>query len=163
MSRQVSDLTAVLAQLIAEHRKLLAQLEIQHTAMKKLDLKAMDDAIHQQEAIRLRIAGIEARRRLAMQQINASTRQTGDITLKRLAELLPPHAPQLLALRQELLELIEKIRQRTYLASKLSGAVLGHLNTVVRLMARAVERAGIYTRDGIPQMKTRIGVMDAVG
>ena len=45
----------------------------------------------------------------------------------------------------------------------LAGAVLGHLNTVVRLIAGAVERAGIYTKSGVPQVSNRIGVMEAVG
>ena len=43
------------------------------------------------------------------------------------------------------------------------SALLGHLNTVVRLIAGAVERAGVYTKTGAPQMSNRIGVMEAVG
>ena len=41
--------------------------------------------------------------------------------------------------------------------------MLGHLNTVVRLLAGAVERAGVYTKDGIPRVASRIGIMEAVG
>jgi hypothetical protein len=45
----------------------------------------------------------------------------------------------------------------------LAGAVLGHLNTVVRLIAGAVEQAGVYTKQGVPQVSARIGVIEAVG
>jgi hypothetical protein len=34
---------------------------------------------------------------------------------------------------------------------------------VVRLLAGAAQRAGLYTRRGIPRVGSRIGVMDAVG
>jgi hypothetical protein len=37
------------------------------------------------------------------------------------------------------------------------------LNTVVRLLAGAVEKAGLYTKHGVPQVSSRIGVMEAVG
>ena len=49
------------------------------------------------------------------------------------------------------------------MAGRLASAVLGHLNTVVRLLAGAVEKAGLYTKQGIPQVSARIGVMEAVG
>ncbi len=49
------------------------------------------------------------------------------------------------------------------MAAKLSAAVLGHLNTAVRLVAGAIERAGVYTRTGSPKVAARIGNMDAIG
>jgi hypothetical protein len=55
------------------------------------------------------------------------------------------------------------IASRTKVSGKVAGAVLGHLNTVVRLLAGAVERAGVYTKDGIPRVSGRIGIMEAVG
>ena len=69
----------------------------------------------------------------------------------------------LLKLRDELKKTIEQIQTRTHIAGRFAGAVLGHLNTVVRLIAGAVERAGIYTKNGVPQVSNRIGVMEAVG
>jgi hypothetical protein len=37
------------------------------------------------------------------------------------------------------------------------------LNTVVRLIAGAVEQAGVYTKTGSPKVSGRIGVLEAVG
>ena len=53
MSRHISDLHTILAQLIAEHRKLLDLLEAQHAAMKMFDLDAMADLMPRQEMTRL--------------------------------------------------------------------------------------------------------------
>ena len=43
------------------------------------------------------------------------------------------------------------------------GAVLGHLNTIVRLISGSVSKAGIYNKRGVPRMTNRIGVIEAVG
>ena len=164
MSRQISELEGLLGQLIVEHRKLLGQLEAQLAAMKALDMKAIDAAVNQQEASRLRIATLENRRRMLVGQIAKLMRiQHGPVTVQRLAELHPPRKDVLLKLRSELREVIGQISTRTTVVSRLAGAVLGHLNTVVRLMAGAVEQAGVYTKQGVPRVAPRIGVMDAVG
>ena len=63
MSRHISDLHTILAQLMAEHRKLLDLLEKQHAAMKKFDLDAMADLMPRQEMTRLRIGDLENKRR----------------------------------------------------------------------------------------------------
>jgi hypothetical protein len=41
--------------------------------------------------------------------------------------------------------------------------VLGHLNTAMRLFAGAVGQSGTYTKNGVPRVSARIGVMEAVG
>jgi hypothetical protein len=79
------------------------------------------------------------------------------------APLHPPHRVTLLALRDEIKTLAGQIAGRTHVAARLSSAVLGHLNTVVRLLAGAVEKAGLYTKHGVPSVSSRIGVMEAVG
>jgi hypothetical protein len=163
MSRQLSDLQGILGQMTAENRKLLALLDAQHAAMKSLDIGAMTKLAGQQEEARLRIAGLDNRRRILVSQIAISLKVSGDLTITRLSELLPPHAAGLLKCRNELRDVIEKISRRTNMSAKLSSAVLGHLNTVSRLIAGAVERAGIYTKQGVRRVATRIGVMDAVG
>ena len=58
---------------------------------------------------------------------------------------------------------MQQISNRVTVAGRLAGALLGHLNTAVRLIAGAVEQAGLYTRDGSPKVSGRIGVMEAVG
>ena len=58
---------------------------------------------------------------------------------------------------------MRKVADRSFVANKVASAVLGHLNTIVRLLAGAVERAGVYTKHGVPKVSARIGAMEAVG
>jgi hypothetical protein len=69
----------------------------------------------------------------------------------------------LLKLREELRSLIGQVATKNHIVGKLAAAVLGHLNTAIRLVAGVVEHAGLYTRNGVPRMAARIGVMEAVG
>ena len=111
----------------------------------------------------MRIASLESRRRSIVQDIAKQNRLAGELSVSRLATLFPQRADSLMKLRDELKRIATEIQTKTHVAGKLAGAVLGHLNTVVRLLAGAVERAGIYTKQGVPQVSTRIGVMEAVG
>jgi hypothetical protein len=164
MSRTLLDLESILQQLIVEHRKLLKHVETHQNAMKTMALDAMDQAANLQEASRLRIATLENQRRaLVVQLANQQKLQVEDLTISRLALCFPQRGQSLLSLRDELKKTIVQIQQRTHIAGKLAGAVLGHLNTVVRLISGAVERAGIYTKNGVPQVSSRIGMMEAVG
>ncbi len=163
MSRQILEIEHLLRQLIVEHRKLLKHVDAHAQAMRQMDLKAMDDSAKLQEAARTRIAAMENRRRGLVQQIARAQRISGELNLQRLAELHPAHGKSLLALRDELKAIAGQIAGRTYVASRLAGAVLGHLNTAVRLLAGATERTGVYTKAGVPKVSQRIGVMNAVG
>lgn len=163
MSRLVSDLETVLQGLVAEHRKLLEQARAHEAALRAVDLPAMGALAAQQEATRLRIAAWENRRRSAVGQIARTMRLEPKVTLARLADLHPPRRAELLRLRGELKDLAEQIAGRTKVAGRIATAVLGHLNTAVRLLAGAVERAGVYTKSGAPKVTRRIGVIEAVG
>jgi hypothetical protein len=162
MQRQLADLEAVLQQLVAEHRKLLGLVEAQYAAMRATDLAALGVAATGQEACRLRIATLEARRRAVVQLLTRGAKLDGPVTITKLTTLFPQRRDALLQLRDELKTVATAIAARTKVAGKVAGAVLGHLNTVVRLLAGAVERAGVYTKDGTPQVSRRIGVMEAI-
>src|SRR3954468_4700649 len=163
MSRLIFDLESVLQQLIVEHRKLLKHLDAHQTAMKTMALDAMDKAANLQEASRLRIGTLENQRHAVVMLITQQHKLSGDVTMSRLAQLFPQRGEALRKLRDELKKTITQIQTKTHIAGRLAGAVLGHLNTVVRLIAGAVERAGIYTKSGVPQVSNRIGMMEAVG
>ncbi len=164
MSRFLPEIETVLQLLIDEHRRLLAHVEAHQAAMRAFDLSALDAARNQQEASRLRVATLENRRKLlVLQTARALKADPATLTVRKLAELHPPRREALLKLREELKSLAEQIAARTHVAGRLAGAVLGHLNTVVRLLAGAVEKAGLYTKHGVPQVSSRIGVMEAVG
>ena len=163
MSRHLSELEAILQQLIQEHARLLSHMDKHGAAMQAFDLRAMDDAGREQDTSRLRIAMLEQRRRAVVQQIAKAINLQGEPTLQKLSVLARSHAESLLRLRGQLKELIEQIAARNKISGKVATAVLGHLNTVVRLLAGAVERAGLYTKNGIPQVSGRIGAIEAVG
>lgn len=163
MSRLVCDLEPVLTGLVEEHRKLLALAEQHEQALRKLDLKAIEQFATEQEGIRLRIAMWENRRRAIVQQITRTLRLDPNTTLPKLAALHPPKRDVLLKLRDELKRLAAAVSARVQVAGRVAGAVLGHLNTAVRLLAGAVERAGVYTKQGTPHLSRRIGSIEAVG
>ena len=162
MSRQLCELETVLQQMIVEHRRLLAHLEKHESAMKAFDLKAMDEAARLQETSRQRIVQLEQRRRQLALELARGT-DTSRLTIRKIAELNAGHADALLRLGAELKGIVVQICTRTQVTGMLTLALLGHLNTVVRLIAGAVEKAGLYTKHGIPQVSSRIGVMEAVG
>ena len=163
MSRQVLELEIIIQQMVFEHRKLLGFVEKHELAMKALDLRGMDDSGRLQEASRLRIAMLEQRRRAAVAQLAKALNLSGDLKIRLIAERFPERKEPLMKLRSELKQVAEQIAAHTHVTGKLAGAVLGHLNTVVRLLAGAVEKAGLYTKNGIPQVSSRIGMMEAVG
>ena len=67
--RQLTDLEHLLRLMIAEHRKLLGQLDLQQVAMRNFRVREVEDLTALQESTRLRIATLEVKRRLAVQQI----------------------------------------------------------------------------------------------
>jgi hypothetical protein len=163
LSRQLSELEALLRQLAGEHRKLIKHVEAHQAAMRVMDLKAMDAAANQQEASRLRIATAENKRRMLVSVMARSLGIQGDPTVSKIADCFPQNRVQLLMLRDDLRTAIMEVAANTNVTGKLAGAVLGHLNTVVRMLAGAVQQAGIYTKNGVPQVTGRIGVLEAVG
>ena len=163
MQKEVAQLQVVLQQLIAEHEKLLAHLNNQQGAMKKLDLPAIDQLTGLQDASRMRISALDGKRKALVNQLAAMLKLQGPTTLARLADSLPQYKQALLTLREQLKAKVTEIATRSTVAGRVAGALLGHLNTVVRLLAGAVEQAGIYTKQGTPQVSARIGVIEAVG
>jgi hypothetical protein len=164
MLRQLADLESTLQMLVAEHRKLLAFMDTQQAAMRALDLGAMDKAINGQEACRLRISTLETKRRGIVSLLTKGQRVEQPVTITKVAALYPQRRDALLKLRDELRGVATTISSHSKIAGKLAGSVLGHLNTVVRMLAGAVERtsAGTYTKSGNPRLSNRIGVMEAV-
>src|SRR4051812_16243158 len=103
IARWILELEGLLGQLLAEHRKMVGYLDAQQTAMKKLDLDALDAARHQQDACRIRVAAIENKRKLVIAQLAKGTRiDANNLTLARLADLHTPRRDALLKLRKDL-------------------------------------------------------------
>lgn len=163
MSRFVQDLEVLLDQLIGEHRKLLACVQQHAGAMKEMDLPAMEAIRAQQDGCRLRIKNIDHRRKGTVAQLMRLHKLTAEPTLSQIAELYPMSAASLIGKRDVLRAVANEIALRSNVAGKLAGAVLGHLNNAVRLIASAVQHAGVYTKTGVPKVAGRIGALEAVG
>jgi hypothetical protein len=159
----LDELQIVLAQMIDEHRRLLAEADRHQAAIRTMDTAGMDASRLRQDAIRNRIGQLESRRRALADQSAPGHRAPPMLTLTRLAELNPQARVKLLAQRDELKSLIAQISQRTHVAGRVAGAMLGHLNSVVRLLTGAVQQAGVYTKQGIPKFTARIGALETVG
>jgi hypothetical protein len=163
VSAHAGQLEAVLREMITEHRALLKDVETHSAAIRRLDAQAMAAAGVRQEAARSRIAVLENKRRVYAQLEARQLRISGDVTLQKIADAVEPGRRQvLIQLRDELKRVAMEIASKTHVAGKVAGAVLGHLNTAVRLISGAVEHAGTYTKYGTPRVARRIGVMEAV-
>jgi len=163
MSAATAELESVLEQLIAEHERLLRHLDMQQAAMKKLDLKQLQEHTAAQEAVRARIAALETRRRFMVAQMARAMGLTGQPGIADVASALPDARQRLLALRERIRELASQAAARAHVVARVAGAVLGHLNNAMRVLAGAIQQPGLYTRSGVPRMAQRIGVMEAVG
>src|SRR5438105_8844818 len=80
-SPTTSELEALLNELIAEHRRLLAHVSAHEAAMKAFDLRQMDALAKMQEASRLRIAALETRRRAVALHIGRAMGLAGSPTI----------------------------------------------------------------------------------
>jgi hypothetical protein len=156
------ELENVLRQMIAEHRAMLKELDAHQAAIRALDLPGMNQSAAAQETIKSRIAMLENKRRLLVQIEARNLRLPGTATLMQIAEADPSRRDALLALRQELRDVAAQIADKTHIAGRVTGAILGHLNTAVRLISSTVQHAGTYTKHGTPRVSQRIGVMEAV-
>jgi DNA repair exonuclease SbcCD ATPase subunit len=161
--KPVLDLEELLGEMLVEHRKLLGHVESQLTAMKQMKIRQMEAARNLQEASRSRINALENRRRILVQQIARMNQLQSQPKIPQLAEMFPSRKAQLLKLRAELETVMKEIQSRSHVASRLASAVLGHLNTAMRILAGAVGGAGVYTNRGVPRVSRRIGMMETVG
>jgi hypothetical protein len=163
LSTHIAELEKLLTLIVSEHHVLSDAIQRHQDAMRAFqfdDLAAAQEAI---EASRTRLVMHEARRRVFVQQIVRFHKLPGDASLLQIAEAAPPqYRKNLLKLRDDLKLLAGQIARKTTVSSKVAGAVLGHLNTVVRVVAGAVQQAAVYTKQGMPTVSARIGVMEAV-
>ncbi|MBC7783354.1 MAG: flagellar export chaperone FlgN [Burkholderiales bacterium] len=163
MSAPIAELEKLLTRMLAEHRLLLVALEAHQSAMKTFRIDDLAEAAEAVEASRTQLVLHEARRRIVIQQIVRLHKIAPNASLAEIADASPPHRVNLLKIRDELRMITAQITRKTSVSAKVAGTLLGHLNTVVRLIAGAVQQAAVYTKQGMPPVTARIGVMEAVG
>jgi hypothetical protein len=163
MTAQIAELEKILAQQLIEHRSLLTHVDQHLGALRTLRFDVVQTAATAIEQSRTRVVMLEVKRRAVMQQLSRLYKLPLDASLQQVAETLPQHRGTLMKLRDQLKQITADIARKTTVSSRVSGAMLGHLNTVVRLIAGAMQQASVYTRQGVPTVAGRIGVMEAVG
>ncbi len=163
MSTTIVELEKVLQKMVLDHRNLLNQVQVHQEAMKKFKVEEMSATGEAIESIRKQILATESRRRALVQQVARLHKLPANASLSEIAGAVPQYKASLLKLRDELKFLTAQISRKTTVSSKVAGTLLGHLNTVVRLIAGAVQQAAVYTKQGMPPTNARIGVMEAVG
>ncbi|MGN6505008.1 MAG: flagellar export chaperone FlgN [Tepidisphaeraceae bacterium] len=163
MSVPIAELEKVLAQLVAEHRTLLEAVTAHTDAMRGFDHQKITAAADAVEASRKRIGLYEMKRKTQMQQVARTHKLPADVSLRQIAEAVPEHRENLTRLREALRDLAQQISHKTSISGRIAGAMLGHLNTVVRIVTGAMQGNGVYTKQGVPAFAGRIGVIEAVG
>ncbi len=163
MSAHIVELEKLLTSIIAEHRVLSDAIQAHQDAMRTFKVDALAVAQQAIESSRTRLLSFEARRRVTVQQIARVHRLPADPSLMQIADVAPPVSRKnLMKLRDDLRAITEQVARKTTVSAKVAGSLLGHLNTVVRVVAGAVQQAAVYTKQGMPTVSARIGVMEAV-
>ena len=163
MSPMIAELEKSLAGLAAEHKTLLAAVQAHLDAMRAFDTPKITVAADAIEASRTRIVFAETKRRQLMLQVVRTHQFAADITLAQIAEAVPFHRQSLLKQRDALRQVMQDVSSRTGVSSRVAQAMLGHLNTVVRMIAGAMQTAAVYSRTGTAVAAGRVGMIEAVG
>jgi hypothetical protein len=163
MSPTIVELEKALAMQVAEHKILFAAVTRHLDAMRQFDLPTINAAADQVEQSRARVLGLEIRRKNLMAQVIRTHKLPADITLSDLADAVPAHRVSLLKVRDQLRGLTHDIANKSSVANRVAASMMGHLNTVVRLIAGAVRQASVYTKQGNHTVASRVGVMEAIG
>jgi flagellar biogenesis protein FliO len=162
VSAPIAELEKLLVALVKEHQLLSDAVQLHQDSMRKFKPEELAAAQAAIESSRTRILSHESRRRVVAQQIARLHKLPMNASLEQIAEAAPQYRKNLLRLREELKTLAAQITRKTTVSAKVAGAMLGHLNTVVRVVAGAVQQAAVYTKQGMPTVASRIGVMEAV-
>lgn len=167
MSATLDELERLLGLVVTEQRNLHGLLVRHRAAMAALRTVEIDEIARSQEQVRVRLAAIESRRRLLTAQAarELALPASPEPTLTQLAERMTDRArrQRFTALRDELRAVAQEVAAASHVAGRVAGAVLGHLNTAMRLLQGAMRDSGTYTRSGAPRMGGRLGAVNAVG
>lgn len=162
MSAPIAELEKLMTALVKEHQVLCDAVQMHQDAMRKFKPEELAAAQAAVESSRTRILSHESRRRVVVQQVARLHKLPMNASLQQIADAAPQYRKNLLKLRDDLKTLTAQISRKTTVSAKVAGAMLGHLNTVVRVVAGAVQQAAVYTKQGMPTVASRIGVMEAV-
>lgn len=170
MYQSVDELERTLAQLASEQTLLLELLMRQRAALQTLDVASLEGLTDNIERHRLRVAAVEGRCRALLAAAAGALRLAGSEqpTLSRLTEAVldQRRRERLRNLRGQLRERAESVERASQVNARLTGALLGHLNTSVRLLISGVGDTATYTRSGtssVQSMPLQRRLLETVG
>lgn len=163
MAPLIAQFETVLRQIVHEHRALLAGVASHEQAIRSRDIERIARAAADADAVRQRITRLESARRMLVAQITRQHRQIRTPTLTAIADAFPERRDVLLQIRDELQELIERIRVHNSLIQRVASGVLGHLGATVRIIAEAATGPATYSRRGTVAVAPAATLVNAVG
>ena len=162
MSPTIVELEKLLALLVTEHRALSAAADVYQAALRTFDLEQINAGADAVETSRAKIVMFENRRRHQTLLVARTHKLASDETITQIADAVPAHRINLLKHRDALRTLTAEIAAKNSVSAKVAAAMMGHLNSVVRMVSGAVRQAAVYTRYGQHTVAARVGVMEAV-
>ncbi|GJQ31052.1 MAG: hypothetical protein HBSAPP03_29360 [Phycisphaerae bacterium] len=149
------ELDALLDEYAGRHERWLALAMAHREAIRTADGAGVAKAASAQGTLLEEIAGLESRRGAL---VNAAAgmlpglraTRRGPITLRDVAAALPvAGAAGLLAKAERLRELVRRTNEETAGVAGATRAMLGHLEGLMRHVARQLSHAGTYSRRGV--------------
>ena len=121
----IAELEKLLTQLVAEHQTMLQCLDAHQAAMRQFRLDDLAIASSGIEQSRTRIAFLETRRRLTMQQVVRLHKVSPTAPLAEIANIVPQYKLSLLRLREQLKQLAGQIARKSTVSGKSGQRVAG--------------------------------------
>ncbi|CAG0995112.1 hypothetical protein PHYC_02514 [Phycisphaerales bacterium] len=149
------ELSSLLDAYTARYEQWKVHAAAQREAIRRADGGGVERAASAQGAILEAVAALEGRRAAL---VNAAAealpalraRKTGVITLRDIAGNLPvPEGAALRAKAERLRELVSQINQQSSSVAGATRAVLGHIEGLMRHVAKHLSHSGTYTRRGV--------------
>jgi hypothetical protein len=168
---EASELEALLEGLLREHEELLALAASHRDAISQADPQSLGACVQRQAEVARRVEELEHRRmaivgRVAerMKKISGgkATEAVPDrLTISWIAKSLPePVRARLVALADRLRELLARLQKEHAALREASLALAGHMEGLMRHLAKRLSHAGTYGRRGM--VESRVQVVSAL-
>lgn len=149
---QAPDLTtrleAVLAELIAAHRDMLALTQEHRAALSRADGAAVQHCVERQGVAAARIASIETERREVVAALAGPSRGA-PVTITSLAQrLAEPARERIISLAGTLRDLLIALQREAAVVRAATQSLVSHMDGLMQQVARALSQARLYGPGG---------------
>jgi flagellar biosynthesis/type III secretory pathway chaperone len=148
MSNWIAELEQLLRQLLEAHHAWLGSMSEYERVLRSFNAAEIEKASKKQQSQLAVIQQLEKRRQFILTQLARQHRAAGSFTLEQLAQTYPQRKLILLQMRQELREVLERVKVKNEAAARVASSALGNLNTALRVIASKTGNAATYDRNG---------------